>query len=379
MQSHKDLILIVDDNPTNLNVLVDYLGEQGFELAIAKDGERAIEQVHRLHPDLILLDVLMPGIDGFETCRRLKANHRSTAIPVIFMTALSETVNKVKGFELGAVDYVTKPFQQEEVLARIQAHLTIRHLRQELEQKNQKLTDILTREQRFIEDWRRNFSFALPHELRTPLVAIMGFAELIYISAEKRTIEQLKEYAADILKSGQRLNRIVENSMIYAQYSVLKNFAIADDNLIDREVIECDRVIREIVEKKFDQATNPCQLDLQPARIAAAEFNFRKIIGELVDNAIKFSDPNDPVTISCQRPAAMVEIVIQDQGCGMSEQQLAHIDGFVQFNRTYLEQQGMGIGLAIARLLTLVEKGTFRIDSQINRGTTITLSFSAIE
>lgn len=130
------VILIVDDIPTNLEVLLDVLFDSGFEVLVALDGESAIEQVEYAQPDIILLDVMMPGIDGFETCRRLKNNPNTKNTPVIFMTALSDTVDKVKGFELGAVDYITKPLQHEEVLARVNTHLTLQKLQQQLKKAN---------------------------------------------------------------------------------------------------------------------------------------------------------------------------------------------------------------------------------------------------
>ncbi|HEY9709261.1 MAG TPA: adenylate/guanylate cyclase domain-containing protein [Oculatellaceae cyanobacterium] len=133
------VILIVDDTPTNLRMLCDFLTDSGFEVLVAIDGESAIAQALYAQPNLILLDVLMPGIDGFETCRRLKANSSTQAIPVIFMTALSETVDKVRGFQVGAVDYVTKPLQPEEVLARITNHLTIQNLQNQLQEQNLRL------------------------------------------------------------------------------------------------------------------------------------------------------------------------------------------------------------------------------------------------
>jgi signal transduction histidine kinase len=128
-------ILLVDDNPTNLKVLSDALRNQGWTTLVATDGESAIEQVEYALPSLILLDVMMPGIDGFETCRRLKADPKTAGLPIIFMTALSDTVDKVKGLELGAVDYITKPFQHEEVLARVRLHLSLFNVSRSLEQK----------------------------------------------------------------------------------------------------------------------------------------------------------------------------------------------------------------------------------------------------
>ncbi len=135
----KGAILIVDDTPPNLEVLVDYFANNHFDLFVATDGESALEQINHARPDIILLDVKMPGIDGFETCRRLKANKDTEDIPVIFMTALSDTVDKVKGFTLGAVDYVTKPIQHDEVLARVTTHLTLRTLQRRLREANETL------------------------------------------------------------------------------------------------------------------------------------------------------------------------------------------------------------------------------------------------
>ncbi|MEM9907916.1 MAG: response regulator [Cyanobacteria bacterium P01_D01_bin.44] len=141
-------ILIVDDNPTNLEVLSESLIQEGFQVAVAIDGESALEQVNYHRPELILLDVMMPGINGFETCHRLKENPETYDIPVIFMTALSDTENKVKGLSLGAVDYITKPFQHEEVLARVRVHLKLQNLARTLLLQNQLLkSEIDRREQ----------------------------------------------------------------------------------------------------------------------------------------------------------------------------------------------------------------------------------------
>jgi PAS domain S-box-containing protein len=134
--SKKGTILAVDDKLENLKILIKYLEDSGFELMVAQSGEETLKHVERIIPDIILLDVLMPGIDGFETCRRLKENETTREIPVIFMTALTDTVDKVTGFEVGAVDYLTKPLQHEEVLARVNAHLTIRQFQQQLQEQN---------------------------------------------------------------------------------------------------------------------------------------------------------------------------------------------------------------------------------------------------
>lgn len=132
-QTNNGTVLIVDDTPTNLEVLQEVLASAEYEVLVAIDGESAIEQIKYARPDIILLDVMMPGLNGFETCERLKANPETASIPVIFMTALSETADKVKGFETGAVDYITKPFQHSEVLARVKTQMTLSTLQKDLE------------------------------------------------------------------------------------------------------------------------------------------------------------------------------------------------------------------------------------------------------
>ncbi|NEP62652.1 MAG: response regulator [Symploca sp. SIO2G7] len=151
----KSVIVIVDDNPTNLGVLFDLLHDSGFKVLVAQDGESAIQKVEYAHPDLILLDVMMPGIDGFETCRRLKAKESTKDIPVIFMTALSETVDKVKSFALGAVDYITKPVQQEEVIARVTTHLKIQKLQKTFQEQNLQLQEEIRERKRIEESLRQ--------------------------------------------------------------------------------------------------------------------------------------------------------------------------------------------------------------------------------
>ncbi|MFZ6029068.1 MAG: GAF domain-containing protein [Chloroflexota bacterium] len=134
--SHHRAILIVDDEPTNLQVLSDFLNDRGFEITIARSGAKAIERIRYAPPDLILMDVAMPGMDGFETCRRLKAMDEAKDIPVLFLTAMTSQEDKVKGFQAGGVDYITKPIQFEELLARVQTHLSLRAMHRRLEDQN---------------------------------------------------------------------------------------------------------------------------------------------------------------------------------------------------------------------------------------------------
>ncbi|GAB4368132.1 MAG: hypothetical protein Kow00121_07000 [Elainellaceae cyanobacterium] len=151
------VILIVDDTPTNLEVLLDLLESAGFKVVIAEDGERAIALAQYAPPDLILLDILMPGIDGFETCRRLKANPTTQKIPIIFLTAVSDNVDKVKGLHLGAVDYITKPLNHEEVLARVNTHVRLQNLTKRLTEQNERLEKEIQQRQQLEKEREQSF------------------------------------------------------------------------------------------------------------------------------------------------------------------------------------------------------------------------------
>ena len=183
----KPIILMVDDTPANLGVLSEFLGDDGYEVLVAEDGESAIGRACYAKPDLILLDVVMPDIDGFDTCRRLKEHEDTKDIPIIFMTALSDTENKVKGFELGAVDYITKPFQQEEARARVSLHLNLLHTQRMLQRQNRELQEEMDAHKR---------TQAKVHYLDAELKSVQDFGDIIGQSSTLRTVlEQVSQMA----------------------------------------------------------------------------------------------------------------------------------------------------------------------------------------
>ena len=193
----KGIILIIDDNPTNLGILFTFLSESGFKVLVAVDGMSALEQLEYTQPDIILLDIMMPGLDGFETCAQLKKNPKTQEIPVIFLTALSDVVDKVKGFELGAVDYITKPIQNEEVLSRVQTHLTLRNLQKQLQAQNLQLQQEILQRQRAEEIVRaseakyRTLIEQIPAV--TYIAALDDFATKLYVSPR---VEKLLGFSA---------------------------------------------------------------------------------------------------------------------------------------------------------------------------------------
>ena len=180
-------ILIVDDNPTNLSVIVDYLEDAGLTVLVSQDGESSLKRAKYAKPGIILLDVLMPGIDGYETCSRLKSEPETSDIPVIFMTALSSTEDKVRGFEVGAVDYVTKPIQPAEVLARIELHLQLRYMTQTLSRQNEVLT-VEIEQRKTIQDRLASINSKLEREAKERIMAQKALKQL-NLELEKR-VEQ---------------------------------------------------------------------------------------------------------------------------------------------------------------------------------------------
>lgn len=276
MSQHKDKILIVDDNPANLGVLSDCLENYNFEVLVAQNGESAIQKANYVIPDLIVLDVMMPGIDGFETCKRLKKNPDTQNIPVILMTALSDTENKVKGLKSGAVDYITKPFQQEEVLARINIHLNIHHLSQEIRDKNHQLREEI--EERILSEKKLKEALTELRMTQTKLVQsekISGLGRVVAgichefnnpIGFITGNIEFLKDYIEkllDIVESQQPNRPDLEPSLISSQVSTIDkdefDYVINDIPKVVSSIEAGTDRITEIIErlKKFsylDQA-----------------------------------------------------------------------------------------------------------------------------
>ncbi|NDJ59563.1 MAG: response regulator, partial [Chloroflexi bacterium] len=208
----KNVVLIVDDIPTNLDVLLEFLQETGFEVLVATDGEDAIQKASYAQPDIILLDVMMPGIDGFETCRRLKATDATKDIPVVFMTALSDTVDKVKGFSIGAVDYITKPLQWEEVLARINTHLTIHRQRVEIE----RLREQDRRYYETLSQMKDDFVNATTHDLKNPLTVI--FMSVDFLRKHGRVDDRDgREYLDHIELGAQQMHGLINDLLDLAK------------------------------------------------------------------------------------------------------------------------------------------------------------------
>jgi len=364
----KDTLLIVDDVPTNLKLLLTYLHDFNYEILVAQNGKDALAKVDRVKPDLILLDVMMPIMDGFETCRRLKMKKETRAIPVIFMTALTETIDKVKGFEMGAVDYITKPIQHEEVLARITTHLSLRTLQKTLEKKNQVL------QQQTVELKKQNeqmdaFTHVVVRDLKKPLVRQSGFTSVLKKKLkqlpEQETVDESIKLLEEIEESRQKMGEVVDDLLLLVD-SHTKEITTEALNM-EVIVVEILNHLSDIIEKNGAKISTISDW----MEVWGYAPWIKKVWTVYIENALKYGGTPPYLELGqTSEGDTHIRFWVRDNGPGFTAEQQSHL--FVPFLRISQArvEEGYGLKLSIVRLLIEKSGGQVGVESQVGQGST---------
>ncbi|MFP4300136.1 MAG: response regulator [Spirulinaceae cyanobacterium] len=353
-------VLAIEDETIIRENLVELLEMENFEVFAAENGQKGVELALQHQPDLILCDVMMPELDGYGVLDRLRQNSATATIPFIFLTALSDKTATRKGMELGADDYLTKPFSHKDLLNAIASRL---RKQQVISQKSQAQLDQL----------RDNIIHSLPHELRTPLNGILGFSELLMMEIDDLDRAEIRDMAEQIQTSGQRLYRLIQNYLLYAELELIASQPERVKALRQESLSDLDAIATEVAQRyaeKYNRREN-LDLNLQPATATISIARFQKMLEEVIDNAFKFSQVGTPVEISIHQETENTVITVTNQGRGMNNDQIANIGAYMQFERKLYEQQGSGLGLSIAQRLAELHGGQLILDSIPDRKTTV--------
>jgi two-component system, NtrC family, sensor kinase len=406
-------ILIVDDTPTNLKVLFELLNQSGFKVSVAKSGESALEKVHQALPDLILLDVMMPGIDGFETCRRLQADLRTKDIPVIFMTVLSDVVDKVNGLNLGAVDYITKPIEQQEVLARVKVHLELRkaQLRLLQEEKMAALGQLVAGVAHEINN-PVNFIYAnLPHakkythellklidlyQIHTPqlIPEVQAYLEEIDWAFLKEDLPQLL-HSMEV--GAERILEIVRSLKVFSHRDESESKPVDIHEGIDSTLMLLSRRLQaksghqDLLNADVEVIKEYGDLPLIEGYPGQLNQVFMNILVNAIDAInekmeVRQNNPHSDsqnftpkITICTEvtQDKNHVVIRISDNGIGMPEDLSQKI--FEQFFSTKPVGQGTGLGLSISRQIIVTKhQGTIEVYSAPEKGSEFVITLPLV-
>ncbi len=391
-------ILIVDDTLYNIKLLSMMLIKQGYQVQQATSGLEALEQVNRQPPNIILLDIRMPDINGYEVCVRLKANPETQNIPVIFISSVEEPAEKVEAFSVGGVDYISRPFQLVEVLARIETHLRLCSLQNKLQEQNEQLklsAEVLARslkQERELSQMKTDFISVVSHEFRTPLTTIQSASELLeyYEWTKEEKIEQLHQIQSEV----KHMTALMED-VLFLSHGNTNKIKI---NLTKFDILSfCNQILRQM-QRTFAQnytlnsflrisSTNTSidnphlRNDLPPLIVTMDEKLLRQILTNLITNAIKYSLENKTIDFKITIDQEYITFVIIDRGIGIPEEDLERLFSAFHRGKNVGVLSGTGLGLSIVKNCIDIHNGSISVKSQLDVGTefTVTLPISNIE
>jgi len=345
-------ILIIEDEVDFLEEVTNILQHENFEVIKAFNGDEGIKLARKHKPDLVLCDIIMPNTDGFEVLRKLKENSSPFLAPFIFITAMAEKNNWRKGMEMGADDYLIKPFDRKELLNTIHARL-----KKYSENQNQ------------IKKLKNNIIYSLPHEMQTPLHVIISFGKMMTEFTEMISEKDISEIGSAIYKSGNRLFKIIQKFLMFINIELNKEQIVLNKvKITSSKMVDVALNIAEEFNRKDD-------LILKFANFEITVLNdyFIFAFNELINNAFKFSKKGQNVIIEAKIKNEFIEFNIHDQGTGFPDGSIDKIDAFMQFDRRIIEQQGIGLGLYLAKQIVKLHEGKMHIKSFPNSGSDICL------
>ncbi len=355
-------ILVIEDEEFVRETISDMLEIEGYIPILAKNGEAGLECLTQIKPDLILCDINMPVMDGYEVLERLKSTESLSTIPFIFLTAKASNDDMRRGMELGADDYIFKPFKARDLLNAISTRL-------EVYDRSKVMTETK------LDELRLQLASSLPHEFRTPLNVILATSQFLHKKMDMMEKEEIKDMIYNIVNSGNRLSKLISNYLVYTNLLLNKEELDFKDKVFTNYTIDPEDMIENSflrMASEFERMED-VEIDCVPAVIDVYPEYFLKIADELASNAFKFSKDGTKISVNTHIDGELYIMVVKDRGIGFDLTKLDEIGGFKQFGRKTMEQQGMGLGLAIIKLVCQRFDIDIKIDSIPNEGTTFTL------
>lgn len=361
----KASIVVIDDTPANLRLLTQMLTQRGYKVRPMPSGEMGIRTVQAATPDLILLDVSMPGMNGYEVCVHLKAKESTRDVPVIFISALGETLDKVRAFEVGGIDYITKPFQMDEVMARVETQLELKRSRDHLATRTRQLEELLNEKKEFLD--------VAAHELKNPLNVLKGYAEWIE-EMHRDTSPEVQGIAQKMLSMTQSMHDLVIKILDINRLEL-------GEHHLNITNVDLASAARSVLRKFEVLATQKSQslifTDGNPTQYALAdEKGVFRILENLLSNAIKFSPLGTPIEIGVQETETQVLCLVTDQGPGLTAQD--HKQLFKKYAQLSAKptngESSSRLGLSIAHALAQAMGGSLYCKSTAGMGATFILT-----
>lgn len=378
-ENGENKILIVDDIPKNIQILGNILKNKSYHISYAQSGKEALSLIDVNDFDLILLDIMMPGMDGYEVCRQLKKDEKTSDIPIIFLTAKADKESVVNGFRSGAEDYLTKPFNADELLARVDTHLALKNQKAQLRQMNKTLEDkVAERTQqleeansqlRSLERAKSDFLSIISHELRTPLNGIQGLIELL--EDESQTNEQ-SEYLDYLKEASDRLVKFSEIAILVTSLKLEKYKLSYSPQRVSYLIDNILEKFRQVADEK--NVSIHTSISPEDIKISLDFDLVRSSLEGLLDNALKFSPENGCVDICAYLEDQRPVLEFRDEGPGFSEEVLAKMFHYFNSNDV-MNSEGLGLSVAAVKLVMDAHGGKIDIKNRNTKGAVIKLIF----